>query len=109
MLVTYKFKTEFYLCMVEYMETACELREDIVMHPFAFRTHAHTHGKLHRCNIMIVLSLLQLNTCKRKSWRSIVDDLGEVTAGYRIREGKWTEIGRMSPHKPQVGQLAQGN
>lgn len=55
---------------VEYMETACELREDIVMHPFAFRTHAHTHG--------------------------------EVTAGYRIRDGKWTEIGRMSPHKPQM-------
>lgn len=36
------------------METACELREDIVMHPFAFRTHAHTHGKLNRCNIMVV-------------------------------------------------------
>nr|XP_022331883.1 probable peptidylglycine alpha-hydroxylating monooxygenase 1 isoform X2 [Crassostrea virginica] len=55
---------------VEYMETACEINEDIVMHPFAFRTHAHTHG--------------------------------EVTAGYRIRDGKWTEIGRMSPHKPQM-------
>lgn len=40
-------------------------------------------------------------------WRDIVGDLGEVTAGYRIRDGKWTEIGRMSPHKPQVGQLVQ--
>ena len=30
----------------EYMETACEINEDVVMHPFAFRTHAHTHGRL---------------------------------------------------------------
>lgn len=29
-----------------YMETACSFNEPIVMHPFAFRTHAHTHGKV---------------------------------------------------------------
>jgi len=28
---------------------------------------------------------------------------GRVNAGYRIRDGKWLEIGRMSPQKPQVG------
>ena len=27
---------------------------------------------------------------------------GRVNAGYRIRDGKWLEIGRMSPQKPQV-------
>lgn len=27
---------------------------------------------------------------------------GEVVSGYRVRDGKWTEIGRMSPKKPQM-------
>lgn len=55
---------------VTYMETACPYEEDFEIHPFAFRTHAHT--------------------------------LGQVTAGYRIRDGQWTEIGRKSPHLPQM-------
>lgn len=55
---------------VTYLETACSYREPFVMHPFAFRTHAHTHGR--------------------------------VVSGYRIRDGEWLEIGRMSPQKPQM-------
>jgi peptidylglycine monooxygenase len=55
---------------VTYMETACGYTEPFVMHPFAFRTHAHTHGR--------------------------------VVSGYRIRDGEWLEIGRMSPQKPQM-------
>lgn len=31
---------------VTYMETACEYTEPFVMHPFAFRTHAHVHGRV---------------------------------------------------------------
>ncbi|XP_050680602.1 peptidylglycine alpha-hydroxylating monooxygenase [Leptidea sinapis] len=31
---------------VEHMETACTIREDKVIHPFAFRTHTHSLGKL---------------------------------------------------------------
>lgn len=31
---------------VEHMETACTLLEDKVIHPFAFRTHTHSLGKL---------------------------------------------------------------
>ena len=27
---------------------------------------------------------------------------GRVNAGYRVRDGNWLEIGRMSPQKPQV-------
>jgi len=27
-----------------YMETACSYNGPVVMHPFAYRTHAHTHG-----------------------------------------------------------------
>ena len=29
-----------------YMETACSMDDNIVAHPFAYRTHAHTHGKV---------------------------------------------------------------
>lgn len=53
-----------------YMETACSYNEAPVLHPFAFRTHAHSHGR--------------------------------VVSGYRVRDGQWTEIGRMSPQKPQM-------
>ena len=28
--------------------------------------------------------------------------VGEVVSGYRVRDGEWNEIGRMSPQKPQV-------
>lgn len=30
---------------VEHMETECQIREDTVLHPFAFRTHTHKLGK----------------------------------------------------------------
>ncbi|XP_067666330.1 probable peptidylglycine alpha-hydroxylating monooxygenase 1 isoform X3 [Haliotis asinina] len=53
-----------------FMETACKFKDDLTIHPFAFRTHTHS--------------------------------LGQVVSGYRIRDGKWTEIGRMSPQKPQM-------
>ncbi|XP_060068910.1 peptidylglycine alpha-hydroxylating monooxygenase-like [Ylistrum balloti] len=31
---------------VEYLESACPLRTDLTLHPFAFRTHTHTLGKV---------------------------------------------------------------
>ncbi|KAM3967762.1 peptidylglycine-alpha-hydroxylating monooxygenase [Aphomia sociella] len=31
---------------IEHMETACTIREDKVIHPFAFRTHTHALGKV---------------------------------------------------------------
>jgi hypothetical protein len=31
---------------VEVFEVACKIQQDIVMHPFAFRTHAHKLGKI---------------------------------------------------------------
>lgn len=52
-----------------YMEAACQYKESTVLHPFAFRTHTHQHGK--------------------------------VSAGYRVRDGEWSEIGRIDPQKPQ--------
>lgn len=36
-------KSKFLLA--EAFETACRIEQDIVMHPFAFRTHAHKLGK----------------------------------------------------------------
>ncbi|GFO35718.1 peptidyl-glycine alpha-amidating monooxygenase [Plakobranchus ocellatus] len=35
-------------------------------------------------------------------FRTHSHELGYVTSGYRIRDGKWTEIGRMSPQLPQT-------
>ena len=29
----------------QYMETACDIEEDKVIHPFAFRTHTHALGE----------------------------------------------------------------
>ncbi|XP_064620040.1 peptidylglycine alpha-hydroxylating monooxygenase-like [Lineus longissimus] len=36
------------------------------------------------------------------SYRTHSHNQGVVTAGYRIRDGVWTEIGRMSPQQPQM-------
>lgn len=30
----------------EHMETACEITEDKILHPFAYRTHTHSLGKV---------------------------------------------------------------
>ena len=30
------------------METACQFNEEFTAYPFAYRTHAHTHGE-YRC------------------------------------------------------------
>lgn len=55
---------------IQHMETTCSIDEDKVIHPFAFRVHTHS--------------------------------LGKVVTGYRIRDGKWTMIGRRDPMKPQM-------
>lgn len=55
---------------LEHMETTCTIDEDKEIHPFAFRVHTHS--------------------------------LGKVVTGYRIREGKWTMLGRRDPMKPQM-------
>ncbi|CAI9733851.1 probable peptidylglycine alpha-hydroxylating monooxygenase 1 isoform X2 [Octopus vulgaris] len=53
-----------------YLETACLYNERIVLHPFSYRTHTHSHGK--------------------------------VVSGYLIHNGKWHELGRKNPQKPQM-------
>jgi len=59
---------------LELFEVACEIEQDIVMHPFAFRTHAHKLGLV--------------NSGYRV--RGDGDDQ------------EWTEIGRRSPQLPQM-------
>jgi len=59
---------------MEVFETACEIQQDIAMHPFAFRTHAHKLGLV--------------NSAYRV--RGEGDDQ------------EWTEIGRRSPQLPQM-------
>ncbi|XP_035667585.1 peptidylglycine alpha-hydroxylating monooxygenase-like [Branchiostoma floridae] len=52
------------------LDTACLYRDEPVLHPFAFRVHAHK--------------------------------LGAVVSGYRVRQDKWTLIGKKSPQRPQM-------
>ncbi|XP_037080652.1 peptidylglycine alpha-hydroxylating monooxygenase-like isoform X3 [Pollicipes pollicipes] len=59
---------------VDYMETACDVEEDKVIHPFAFRTHTHALGE--------VVS----------GWKVQPKD-----GGYQ-----WTLIGKMNPQLPQM-------
>jgi len=33
---------------------------------------------------------------------NIFADIGRVVSGYRVRDGKWTEIGQKNPQLPQV-------
>ncbi|CAF1118002.1 unnamed protein product [Rotaria sp. Silwood1] len=59
---------------LEVFEVACKIEQDIVMHPFAFRTHAHKLGLV--------------NSGYRVHGKN--DDQ------------EWTEIGRRSPQLPQM-------
>jgi len=59
---------------IELFEVACKIDQDIVMHPFAFRTHAHKLG--------------------------LVNSGYRVRGDYDDQE--WTEIGRRSPQLPQM-------
>lgn len=72
-------------------EVACPIEQDIVMHPFAFRTHAHKLGKINT-----------LNDNKKGTYLNA----GLVNSGYRVRgeddNQEWTEIGRRSPQLPQM-------
>lgn len=55
---------------VTYLEAACKIDSKKKMHPFAFRTHTHKHGR--------------------------------VVSAYRVRDDKWTEVGRGNPRRPQM-------
>lgn len=59
----------------EHFETACVIDEDVVMHPFAFRTHTHSHGKM------------------VSGWKIIESEDGT---------DNWQLIGKMDPMKPQM-------
>ena len=67
----------------ENFETACEIEEDVVMHPFAYRTHAHKLG--------LVNSGYVVKTDKKSAKQT------------------WTEIGRRSPQLPQMFYPASNN
>ncbi len=76
---------------LEIFQVACEIEQDIVMHPFAFRTHAHKLGKK-SCLLLYENIFLLIE--------------GLVNSGYRVRgeddDQEWTEIGRRSPQLPQM-------
>jgi len=59
---------------VEYMETACKINEDKIIHPFAFRTHTHALGR--------VVSGYKVQRINRKD--------------------EWTLIGKQDPQLPQM-------
>ncbi|XP_075215603.1 peptidylglycine-alpha-hydroxylating monooxygenase [Lycorma delicatula] len=60
---------------VEYMETSCEIKENKTIHPFAFRTHTHSLGK--------VVSGYRVRANERG-----IDE--------------WTLLGKHDPLKPQM-------
>ncbi|KAL7646750.1 UNVERIFIED_CONTAM: hypothetical protein RMT77_002005 [Armadillidium vulgare] len=59
---------------IEYMETACTINENIVIHPFAFRTHTHSLGR--------VVSGYKIEM--------------------KDREAVWTLLGKKDPQLPQM-------
>lgn len=84
---------------VESMETACLIKEDKLIYPFAFRVHTHELGKY--------IFLYFIYFFKRK--KSFLDNfllLGVRVAGYRVRkiDGNeyWTLIGERDPLLPQM-------
>jgi len=60
----------------ETFEAACQIKENVEMHPFAYRTHAHKLG--------------------------VVNSGYLVTNGPGKQDQQWTEIGRRSPQLPQM-------
>ncbi|CAP38842.1 Protein CBR-PGHM-1 [Caenorhabditis briggsae] len=59
----------------ESFETACMIEEDVVMHPFAYRTHTHRHGK---------------------------EVSGWLVKEDQSQEDHWKLIGRRDPQLPQM-------
>lgn len=78
---------------LEIFESACKIKQDIAMHPFAFRTHTHKLGKI---NIFCAIHNKNVN----------ISFKGLVNSAYRVRgrddDQEWTEIGRRSPQLPQM-------
>jgi len=67
---------------IDIFEAACEMHEDVAIHPFAYRTHAHKLG---------------------------VVNSGYVIKTDASGEQHWTEIGRRSPQLPQMFFPASNN
>nr|CAG4648544.1 EOG090X0318 [Polyphemus pediculus] len=66
---------------VEYMETACKIGEDKVIHPFAFRTHTHALGR-----VVSGYKVVRKN-----------------------QKDEWTLIGKQDPQLPQMFYPVQEN
>ncbi|WAQ98656.1 PHM-like protein [Mya arenaria] len=43
------------------------------------------------------------------AYRTHAHSLGVVTSGYQVRDGRWTEIGRMSPQLPQAARCTMSS
>ena len=67
---------------VEKFETACEIQDDIQMHPFAYRVHAHKLGVVN-------------------SGYVIKRGVSDAKHG-RHTDDEWIELGRRSPQLPQM-------
>lgn len=70
-------------------DIACTLNEKRDIHPFAYRVHAHQHGKKYF-----------FTHYGRKKNKKIF--LGVWIGGYVYNNGNWTLIGKQSPQLPQA-------
>ncbi len=64
------------MSIVENFETACLIDESVELHPFAFRTHTHKHGKM------------------VSGWKVVEDASSGINS--------WTLIGEHDPMQPQM-------
>ena len=74
--IFYQLRLLYIKSHLETFEAACQIKENVEMHPFAYRTHAHKLG--------------------------VVNSGYLVTNGPGKQDQQWTEIGRRSPQLPQM-------
>jgi len=53
-------------------------------------------------HVPFIITIIIVKTPLNRHLSALIS--GVVTSGYRVRDGEWTEIGRMSPQLPQVNQ-----
>lgn len=77
-----------------FFETACEMEDSRVIHPFAFRVHTHSLGKVQNYDLGCYPDQASNYNFKL---------LGKVVSGWKVSgNDKWDLIGKRDPQLPQM-------